>query len=158
MGQSGLKKALGPISVVCALGNLEKNGSGGSSRVQFFMWCSPWWWRGHCNRRKSPGPVRRFQQRAAASAGLPLRARPSVTSLWPCVPPRRMVSFKSFSANPRLPKLTFTRIIVKESMCYPCLRTPVTYVSGLYTRRREGWVRGDCVAPEACHWSFSHPL
>ena len=38
----------------------------------------------------------------------------------------------SFSASRRLPKSAFTMIIVKEFMCYLCLRTPVTHVSGLY--------------------------
>jgi hypothetical protein len=46
-----------------------------------------------------------------------------------------MASFTSFSVSRRLPKSAFAKIIVKEPMCYPCPRTSVTYVPGLYRTR-----------------------
>jgi hypothetical protein len=38
-----------------------------------------------------------------------------------------------FTVISRLLKSAFEKIIVNELMCNPCLRTPVTHVSSLYT-------------------------
>ena len=47
----------------------------------------------------------------------------------------------SSTANTRLLRSVFGRIIVKELMCYPCVRTPVTHVSILYKGEgNEVWV------------------
>ena len=35
----------------------------------------------------------------------------------------------SFTVSRRLPRSAFWKIIVKELVCYPCVRTTVTYVS-----------------------------
>ncbi len=66
-------------------------------------------------------------------------ALPSGITRWPCVQRIKMASLMCSFAPKRLPGLAYGLIMnVKETMCYPCLRTPVTHVSGLYTERKMG--------------------
>jgi hypothetical protein len=66
----------------------------------------------------------------------------SASIRWHYAQPNRMANMMSFFARFRLLKSAFGWIIVKDFMCYSCVRTPVSLVSGLYIEnlgRGRGW-------------------